>query len=194
MRTQLVSFLRQAEKHSVHRSRFNPSTILLTHFFLFFFHFIPHPSCIARGWYHLSPPVCCIMAVYMHLIKTGGNTKRTALPVHWNNSYMCYMWGKIIMQPPHLAQCILQPAEGSNTFFITSAVTTETVPVCCRAISTSYWTHCEGENKYFGILNLQLFLCPCHSMTNKFQLLPFVYSGVMVTVSRQAFFNRNIFH
>ncbi len=47
----------------------------------------------------------------------------------------------------------------------------------------------EKENEYFGILNLQLFFRPCHSMKNKFQLLHFVYSGVIVTMSPLAFFS-----
>lgn len=32
------------------------------------------------------------------------------------------------------------------------------------------------------------FICPCRNMKNYFQLLPFVYSGVIVTMSQLAFF------
>lgn len=42
-----------------------------------------------------------------HLIKVDGNTKRTMLLVHWNNSFTGYMWDKLLCR---LCTC-------TNTFY-----------------------------------------------------------------------------
>lgn len=90
MKIQLfVSFFSCTQQQNIHKF-----LLLYRSIILLLFYFILCPSWTARGQNHLA--MCCIIPAHARLIKVDSNTKCTVLRVHWNNSYMCYMWDKLL--------------------------------------------------------------------------------------------------